>query len=121
MELYNRIKINTSLKNITFNDKNNIERIGNCAFAFTKIKSFISFNYLNYIGDYAFSECSSLQSLTIPISVTSIGDYAFFSCSNLRSISIPHILGFLISKIFPQTPLFEIVILPIFILDRGTA
>ena len=42
------------------------------------------------IGDYAFSSCSSLTSVTIPNSVTSIGDYAFSSCSSLTSVTIPN-------------------------------
>ncbi len=41
------------------------------------------------IGDYAFSCCTSLTSITIPNSVTSIGDVAFSSCDKLISITIP--------------------------------
>jgi hypothetical protein len=41
------------------------------------------------IGDYAFDNCSSLTSITIPNSVTSIGSYAFYYCSSLTSITIP--------------------------------
>ena len=41
------------------------------------------------IGDYAFSGCSGLTSITIPDSVTSIGDGVFSSCSGLTSITIP--------------------------------
>ena len=41
------------------------------------------------IGDYAFSDCSSLTSLTLPSSVTSIGGHAFESCSGLTSLTLP--------------------------------
>ena len=44
------------------------------------------------IGDYAFSSCYDLTSVTIPSSVTSIGDYAFYECSGLKSVTIPDIV-----------------------------
>jgi len=53
------------------------------------IKKVIINNGVTSIGNYAFSECSSLTSITIPASVTSIGDYAFRECINLTSITIP--------------------------------
>ncbi len=37
------------------------------------------------IGDYAFSHCKSLTSVTIPDSVTSIGDVVFRGCSSLTA------------------------------------
>ena len=42
------------------------------------------------IGDYAFSECKDLTSITIPDSVTSIGDHAFSGCSNLSTVYFPN-------------------------------
>ena len=47
-------------------------------------------NSVTYIGDYAFGECSSLTSVTIPNSVTYIGDSAFYGCSSLTSVTIPN-------------------------------
>ncbi len=41
------------------------------------------------IGNFAFSGCTGLTSITIPDSVTSIGLYAFFQCTGLTSIIIP--------------------------------
>ena len=39
------------------------------------------------IGDYAFRDCSSLTSITIPEGVTSIGQYAFYNCTGLLEIN----------------------------------
>ena len=44
---------------------------------------------VNSIGKYAFENCSTLSSITIPSSVKSIGSGAFRHCENLISISIP--------------------------------
>ena len=40
------------------------------------------------IGDWAFSGCTGLTSVTIPDSVTSIDDYAFSGCTRLTSVTI---------------------------------
>ena len=45
------------------------------------------------IGTYAFSLCSSLQSITFPDSVTHIGDNAFLGCASLRSVAFPSSLA----------------------------
>lgn len=42
------------------------------------------------IGDFAFSGCTGLTSVTIPESVTSIGGFAFENCTGLTSITIPN-------------------------------
>ena len=41
------------------------------------------------IGDYAFSDCTSLTAVTIPDSVTSIGIWAFSYCTSLTAVTIP--------------------------------
>ena len=50
---------------------------------------FDSDSSLQIIGDYAFSEATSLTSLTIPGSVTKFGDYAFYKATSLTSLTIP--------------------------------
>ena len=40
------------------------------------------------IGDYAFTFCQGLTSVSIPNTVTSIGNYAFNCCSNLETLTI---------------------------------
>lgn len=45
-------------------------------------------NSISYIGDHAFSYCSSLTNITIPDSVTSIGDWVFEGCDNLTQINV---------------------------------
>ena len=42
------------------------------------------------IGEWAFSGCSGLTSITIPDSVTSIGEWAFYGCTGLTSVTIPN-------------------------------
>ena len=62
-------------------------------FAFNNCSSLTSItipNSVTSIGSSAFSNCSSLTSVTIPNSVTSIGSSAFSKCSSLTSITIPN-------------------------------
>ena len=59
----------------------------------TDITSFDELQYftgLTAVGGYAFVECSSLTSVTIPNSVTAIGTAAFNNCSSLTSLTIPN-------------------------------
>ena len=68
-----------------------VVRIGSSAFKECKSLQSVSIpNTITYISDYAFSYCSSLTSITIPNSVTNIGSNAFYYCSSLTSITIPN-------------------------------
>ena len=64
--------------------------IGVDAFAYcTSLDSITIPNSVTSIESGAFLGCSSLTSISIPNSVTSIDDQAFMECSSLKSIAIP--------------------------------
>ena len=72
----------TNVFGATYNDANNVYERGLGKITFDKD--------VTSIGEYAFTECSSLKSISVPNSVTSIGNYAFIDCSSLKSISVPN-------------------------------
>ena len=53
-----------------------------------EIKDLVIPNSVKGIGDYAFSRCKGLTSVTIPNSVTGIGAWSFSRCSGLTSVTI---------------------------------
>ena len=70
---------------------NSVNSIGNYAFSdCSGLTSVTIPNSVNSIGVGAFSGCSGLTSVTIPNSVNSIGEYAFSGCSGLTSVTIPN-------------------------------
>ena len=52
------------------------------------------------IGDWAFSDCDALTSVTIPDSVTSIGGSAFSYCTSLISVTLPNSVANIDSSAF---------------------
>lgn len=54
---------------------------------------------LQYICDYAFSDCKSLVSVNIPKNVTYIGKYAFHGCSSLTGLTFDDPDGWYISEV----------------------
>lgn len=75
----------------------NVETINYSAFFYCKnLKSivFCADSQLTYIGDNAFSSCTSLSSINIPNTTTSIGNHAFYDC-NFTNLLIPSNLSYL--------------------------
>ena len=82
--------INVNSKNTKYHSAGNclIETASQTLIAGCKT-SIIPTDGVTSIGDYAFSGCSGLTSVTIGNGVTSIGKYAFSGCIGLTSITIP--------------------------------
>ena len=70
--------------------KNNVsEYTGDIVIPSTVEYNGITYNVTN-ISQFAFHDCTSLTSVTIPDSVTSIGSGAFYDCTSLTSITMPN-------------------------------
>ena len=73
------------------NWENGVLYISNCLIMATSISGEYTIKgNTRLIADEAFYNCQSLNSVTIPNSVTNIGNRAFLSCSSLTSITIPN-------------------------------
>lgn len=48
---------------------------------------------IEYIGEYAFSSCTSLQSINLPEGIKAIDNYAFYSCTKLNNVVLPRTLS----------------------------
>ncbi len=68
----------TSLDNGAFSDCTNLSSV-----------KFDDLKKVGKLGDEVFKNCSKLNNITIPDSVTSIGKQAFYKCSKLSKIIIP--------------------------------
>ena len=71
------------------------------------------------IGDYAFSDCVRLRSVSLPDSVTSIGQMAFFSCRYLTSVTLPEGLKTIGDSAFNGCEMLTSVVIPYGVTDIG--
>ncbi len=86
----------SGLTSVTINSNAIMSQINNYNWSYnigslfgSQVKEYIIGEGVTSIGQYAFSGCSGLTSVTIPSSVTSIGSSAFSGCSGLTSVTIP--------------------------------
>ena len=90
-----------------------VTTIGNNAFSNCSSLSSVTFDgvsTLTSIGGSAFSGCSNLSSVTIPASVTTIGNYVFYNCSNLSSVTLTEGLTTIGENAFYKTGLTSVTI-----------
>lgn len=65
-----------------------VSGIGTCKDTYIVIPSTYNGMKVTGIGDSAFRNCDSLESITIPNSVTSIDNYAFYGCDALINVTL---------------------------------
>lgn len=65
--------------------------INGCAFySCEKLEEIILPSSLTYIGDQAFTLCTSLKTIDLPSQLTNLGGYAFMYCYSLEELIIPN-------------------------------
>lgn len=91
----------TSISTIEIQD--GICSIGDYAFSGCSNLHSVTFsNSVDEIGSYGFANCSTVSSIELPDSLNTIRDHAFYSCSSLSSISLPDTLQFLGGSAFQE-------------------
>lgn len=66
------------------------------------ITSLVVENGVTRLGDYAFMQCTKLETVSLPNSLISIGQGAFWRCKALKSVSIPDSVTELEHSIFKE-------------------
>lgn len=67
---------------------------------------------VTYIGDYAFSGCTSLTRIDLPQNVNTLGKYVFAGCSSLEDIALPSNLTIITEGLFKDCVKLESMTLP---------
>lgn len=79
--------INRSITELNANDFAGVENIGNYAFSYCTMLTSVSFSStVTSIGLAAFSYCSGLKRFIVPNTISSIAGYAFSGCTGLQRV-----------------------------------
>ena len=111
MDLDNR---DTSAADVVF------EYTGDGCYAPKDITSVRFIEGLQKIGNSAFIDCTSLESITLPSTVTEIGNYAFYDCMNLREVTFNEGLQEIGVNAFYVCKLLESIVLPSTLIEIGS-
>ena len=69
---------------------NNIEYVGDGAFAYCRKIKTLSFPNIEYLGSTAFAECDRLEELTLSDKITTFYADSVYGCENLTLLTIPN-------------------------------
>lgn len=98
----------SALENLTLSS--DLETVSAWAFAHCSALESISFEgvtRLKEISDYAFTGCSMLRSMDIPVGVEKIGILAFYDCTRLRTVTVPETVKTVDYAAFNYTPWYQ--------------
>ena len=85
---------------VTVNLSDEVEEIGDEAFAETGIYQFVIPASVTELGEQAFSDCNSLRKIEISGKITYIGYRTFWSCDSLMEIVIPDSVSSIATEAF---------------------
>ena len=92
-------------------DEFSIVSIGYGAFKDCSILQSVTIpNTITLIEDEAFRNCSNLESVSLPNTIDNIGSCTFAECSSLKSVEIPNTVTFIGNGAFAESGLTSIVI-----------
>ena len=95
------------IKNLIIGDK--VEYLPAFFLCGQPIKSFVIPNTVTSIGESAFDECTSLETITLSENLTSIPSKSFYKCKSLKSIVIPNSVKSIAKEAFSECPKLESV------------
>ena len=101
-----------NIKNVTINSNAVVSKSHSSAANLTtvfglQVEEYIIGETVTAIGNYAFYNASSLQSITLPSSIQSIGQSAFDGCSQLKTVNINS--NAIVSKTYTATNNFSTI------------
>ena len=73
------------------------------------VRSIVIEDGVTGIGDYAFTDCGNLTSVSIPSGVTSIGEKAFANCTSITSVTVPGSVTEIKASAFANCPSISFV------------
>ena len=108
----------TTLETLVLNDQE--ERVPDYAFnQCTSLNSITFGNHANFAIKYSFTYCTALEELTIPSNVSTIDQCAFRGCENLKTVIFEEGCKKLDNQVFQDCVKLEKVVLPSTLTDVG--
>ncbi|MDE5599585.1 MAG: leucine-rich repeat domain-containing protein, partial [Ureaplasma sp.] len=104
---------NPNLREVIFENNSNLKSIGNFTFiSCTSLQSVTLPNSITSLGSDTFNSCTSLQSVTLPNSITNLPNNTFIDCNKLQSITLPDTIQSLGLNVFSKCLQIESITLP---------